>query len=97
MDLDKFLSLLMPPEMSASFFVFGGKTLSEAIRLTLEKRGTELPDEIVAFSHEFISIKQSQWNAFRKKLKQDHVPTGFEDIVMKVKEFIDPITSALTF
>jgi len=30
-------------------FGFDGKTLSEAIRLTLEQRGTELPDEIVAF------------------------------------------------
>ena len=76
-------------------FGFDGKTLSEAIRLTLEQRGTELPDEIVAFSHEFIAIKQIQWNAFRKRLKQDHIPAEFEDIAMKVKEFIDPITSAL--
>ena len=34
-------------------------------------------------------------NAFRKKLDQDHVPAEFEEIVMKVKEFIDPIASAL--
>jgi hypothetical protein len=77
-------------------FGFEGKTLSKAIRLTLEQRGTELPDKIVAFSHEFIAIKQIQWNAFRKKLKQDHVPAKFENIVMKVKEFIGPIASALT-
>ena len=30
-------------------FGFEGKTLSEAIRLTLEQRGTELPDRIVPF------------------------------------------------
>jgi len=77
-------------------FGFDGATLSEAIRLTLEQRGTELPDEIVAFSHEFIATKQTQWNAFRKKLNQDHVPAEFNDIVMKVKEFIGPIASALT-
>ena len=76
-------------------FGFDGKTLSEAIKLTLEQRGTELPHEIVAFSQEFIEEKQIQWNAFRKKLEQIHVPDEFEDIVIKVKEFIDPISSAL--
>ena len=77
-------------------FGFEGKTLSEAIRLTLEQRGTKLPDKIVAFSQEFITTKQIQWNAFRKKLKQEHVPAEFENIVMQVKEFIGPIASALT-
>ena len=76
-------------------FGFDGKTLSEAIRLTLEQRGTELPDEIVAFSKEFIAAKRSQWNAFRKKLEQDHVPAEFEHIATTLKEFIDPIASAL--
>jgi len=76
-------------------FGFNGKTLSEAIRLTLEQRGTELPDEIVAFSQGFIAAKRIQWDAFRKKLGQDHVPAEFEHIVMTLKEFIDPIASAL--
>ena len=75
---------------------FDGKTLSEAIRLTLEQRGTELPDKIVAFSEEFTATKQIQWNAFRKKLKQDHVPVEFENIVLQVKEFLGPIASAMT-
>jgi hypothetical protein len=52
-------------------FGFDGETLSEAIKLTLEQRGTELPDEIVAFSQEFITAKRIQWKAFRKKLGQD--------------------------
>jgi hypothetical protein len=77
-------------------FGFEGIILSEAIRLTLEQRGTELPDRIVAFSHEFIATKQIQWNAFRKKLKQDHVPAKFENIVMQVKNFIGPIASSLS-
>jgi hypothetical protein len=77
-------------------FGFDGKTLSQAIKLTLEQRGTELPNEIVAFSHEFISTKQIQWNAFRKKLKQDHIPAKFEAIVIQVKKFIGPIASAMT-
>jgi hypothetical protein len=77
-------------------FEFEGKALSEAIKLTLKQRGTDLPDKIVAFSQEFIATKQIQWNAFRKKLKQDYVPSEFENIVMQVKKFLDPIASALT-
>jgi len=76
-------------------FGFDGKTLPEVIMLTLEQRETELPNEIVAFSQEFIKSKKIQWNAFSKKLQQDHVPIEFENIVMKVIEFIDPIVSAL--
>lgn len=76
-------------------FEFDGKTLSEAIRLTLERRETELPGEIVAFSQGFILAKRIQWNAFRKKLGQDHVPDEFEHVVMTVKEFINPIIVAL--
>jgi hypothetical protein len=63
--------------------------------LTLEQRGTGLPDEIVAFSQDFIAAKQIQWNVFRKKLEQEHVPSEFADIVMKVKEFIKPMALAL--
>ena len=76
-------------------FGFDGKTLSEGIRLTLEQRRTELPDEIVAFSQEFIAARRIQWNAFRKKLGQDHIPAELEHIVMTVKEFIDTTASAL--
>jgi hypothetical protein len=65
------------------------------MRLTLKQRGTELPDKIVAFSQKFITSKQIQWNAFRKKLKQDHVPSEFNDIVMQVKEFLGPIAAAI--
>ena len=76
-------------------FEFDGKTLSTAIRSTLGQRGTKIPDEIVAFSQEFVKAKQIQWNAFTKKLERDNVPAEFEEIVMKVKEFIAPIVSAL--
>jgi len=76
-------------------FEFDGETLLKAIRLTLEQRGTGLPDEIVAFSQDFIAAKQIQWNVFRKKLEQEHVPSEFADIVMNVKEFIKPVALAL--
>jgi hypothetical protein len=54
-----------------------------------------LPDKIIAFSHDFIALKQTQWNSFRKKLRHDHAPVEFENIVMGLKEFIGPIASAL--
>jgi len=76
-------------------FGFKGRELSKAMKLTLEQRGTSLPVNIVAFSDEFISTKHAQWNAFRKKLRQDHIPEKFEEIVKQVKDFISPVTSAL--
>ncbi len=62
--------------------LFGGRTLKKAYVKNIAA-----------------SVRQrllNKWNAFRKKLKQDHIPTEFEDIVMKVKMFIAPIASALT-
>ena len=77
-------------------FDFEGEKLAEAIRLTFNHRGTTLSDEIVAFTEEFIEAKESQWKAFIKKLKQDHVPPSFADIVATVNAFLGPISSALS-
>jgi len=74
-------------------FEFYGSELSEAIRLTLKNRGTEIPDNITAFTGNFASSKQVQWTAFHKRLKQDHVPTVFSEIITGVKAFIQPITT----
>jgi hypothetical protein len=76
-------------------FDFEGVNLAEAIRLTLDRRGTTLPDEIVAFTEGFIDAKQVQWKAFTKKLKQDQVPASFAVAVAAVKAFLDPLASML--
>ncbi len=76
-------------------FDFEGEKLTEAIRLTFDRRGTYLPDEIVAFSGGFIDAKQIQWKAFKRKLKQEYVPAAFEDVVTEVKTFLGPLASAL--
>lgn len=76
-------------------FDFDGKNLAEAITRTLEQRGTGLPEDIIAFSGEFIALKQIQWNAFRKKLNQDQIPENFEDIILQLKKFITPVASAI--
>lgn len=77
-------------------FDFDGERLAEAIRLTFERRGTILPTEVEAFDKAFISAKQIQWSAFRKRLQQDHVPNSFHDIVSAVELFLAPLTFSIS-
>ncbi|MCP3954300.1 MAG: nucleotidyl transferase AbiEii/AbiGii toxin family protein [Desulfobacterales bacterium] len=76
-------------------FDFDGAKLTEAIRLTFERRGTKLPLEIEAFAEPFIEAKQTQWVAFCKRLQKDHVPTYFGEITASIDIFLSPITAAL--
>ncbi len=76
-------------------FDFDGAKLTEAIRLTFERRGTALPTQIEAFDENFIDAKQVQWTAFWKRLQYDHVPSSFNDIVTEIKEFLAPLASGL--
>jgi hypothetical protein len=77
-------------------FDFDGVKLTEAIRLTLERRGTKLPLKIEAFAESFIEEKQTQWTAFYKRLQQDHIPSSFGEIVISVDRFLSPIVPALS-
>ena len=76
-------------------FEFGGSELAEAIRLTSENRGTEIPHVITAFTEEFIISKDKQWTAFYKRLGREHIPVEFSEVVIGVKDFLQPIASAL--
>jgi len=77
-------------------FDFDGAKLAEAIRLTFERRGTELPSVLDAFAEPFIRAKQAQWAAFCKRLQQDHVPTSFAEITASVDRFLSPVVAALS-
>ncbi|PXF60077.1 MAG: nucleotidyl transferase AbiEii/AbiGii toxin family protein [Deltaproteobacteria bacterium] len=77
-------------------FDFDGAKLAEAIRLTFERRGTELHAEIDAFTEPFIEAKQTQWVAFRKRLGQNHVPVSFREIAASVDSFLSPIVVVLS-
>lgn len=77
-------------------FHFDGVKLAEAIRLTFQQRGTELPVQVESFSQAFVDAKQVQWVAFRKRLQQDHVPESFHEIVSAVKGFLAPIAAVLS-
>jgi hypothetical protein len=72
-------------------FRFELGNLAEAVRLTFKQRGTEINQFIEAFSADFIFSHQSMWTAFRKRLKQDHVPASFETIVAEVELFLTPV------
>lgn len=76
-------------------FDFDGLVLSEAIKQTTSRRGTELPDEIVAFSEGFATEKQVQWAAFRRRHRLDDIPDGFGEIVSTVRGFLSPVAVAL--
>jgi len=68
--------------------------LATAIALTFAIRNTMLPDEISAFSTRFIAAKQVQWQAFRNRLKQEHIPAEFTEVVQAIVTFLQPIVIA---
>ena len=64
--------------------------LAGAITRTFANRHTELP-ETNPFPTAFVDSKQPQWQAFRKRLGQPHVPEAFSEIVAAVLEFLAPV------
>jgi hypothetical protein len=66
------------------------ENLKGAVERTFEKRGTEIP-ETNPFPAVFVDSKQSQWQAFRKRLGQGHVPEAFSEVVEAVVEFLGPV------
>ncbi|MCP4414362.1 MAG: nucleotidyl transferase AbiEii/AbiGii toxin family protein [Gammaproteobacteria bacterium] len=76
-------------------FEFDGEILTEAVRLTLENRGTEIPEIMTVFTEEFVDTKQDQWSAFHNRLEQEYVPKKFGEIVTGIERFLEPVISAL--
>ena len=77
-------------------FEFSGHNMAEAIRLTFEQRDTQIPDVVLAFTEDFVTVKQIQWAAFHRRLRQAHIPEDFTDIVLAVRNFIEPLVVALS-
>jgi len=77
-------------------FEFELSSLAEAVRLTFKQRGTELNEPIDAFSVDFISSRQPMWGAFRKRLKQDHVPESFQEMATEVELFLEPVIKGVS-
>ncbi|WP_150911973.1 nucleotidyl transferase AbiEii/AbiGii toxin family protein [Marinobacter halotolerans] len=64
--------------------------LKGAVERTFEKRATDIPASN-PFSAAFVDSKQPQWQAFRNRLGQDHVPEAFSEVVEAVVEFLSPV------
>ena len=77
-------------------FDFIGSILSEAIRRTFARRGTAIPGKWEVFDTTIIESKQIQWDSFRKKLKQEHVPEDFREVDTAIYEFLSPIVTSLS-
>ncbi|MFZ4618150.1 MAG: nucleotidyl transferase AbiEii/AbiGii toxin family protein [Rectinemataceae bacterium] len=70
-------------------FDFDASTLREALRLTFEKRGTDLAG-LGFFPQDFAQAKQVQWKAFRSRMKLDHSPELFSDVLVHLACFLVP-------
>ncbi len=77
-------------------FDFESTHLAEAIRLTFHQRGTDLPLNLFVFGPDFIKEKQLQWSAFRNRLKSEHLPASFEEIVNAVTNFLSPVVDQIS-
>ncbi len=75
----------------AEHFEFDGGILQGAIITTFQRRRTELPMEIpVGLSGSFAAEKQTQWQAFRKRMHLETVPISFSDVSSVINGFLIP-------
>jgi len=79
-------------------FDFRGLTLAKAIRTTFENRNTPIPVQPAVFQDSFAKdrTKESQWQAFLKKVKMDDAPNTFRKAAASITEFLSPVTASLT-
>jgi len=78
-------------------FDFKGKTLTEAIAKTFEKRKTLLTSEPTVFNPSFMKddTKQAQWLGFINKAKLADAPISFENVAADIKVFLQPVVASI--
>lgn len=74
------------------YFSFDQAILAKALRLTFAQRETEMDTSVVC-SSEFASLKQAQWEAFRKRQKLSYAPAQFSEVVNSLSLFLLPCVS----
>ena len=82
----------------STLFEFDGEKLSKAIKNTLTRRKTNLPDNLpVAFTDEFKKdpLKTTQWKAFIRKSKPDKTNGSLDFIINEIEIFLLPILKAI--
>jgi predicted nucleotidyltransferase component of viral defense system len=81
----------------AMHFEFNGQNLVNAIQATFERRATDIPMESpIAFTNEFANDPQKkvQWKAFLRKNKLGATEEDFPKIILKIREFLEPVLFA---
>ena len=78
-------------------FDFEGRILTAAIAQTFATRRTVVPAEPIALTDAFAADtgKQSQWQSFIRRSRQQHAPDSLVDVVTTLAVFLRPITQAL--
>lgn len=78
-------------------FDFNGHILAEAIRKTFKIRKTEIPAHPSIFSTSFSQDqkRETQWRAFLRKTVSSDMPHSFYEVMVKLKSFLTPLSSAL--
>lgn len=82
----------------ARSFDFDGCVLCQAMKVTFERRETELPSTApLALTPEFYEdrTKQSQWNAFLKRSQQAAQSATLEEVAAVLRDFLLPPASAV--
>ena len=75
---------------------FDGHILYEAIRQTLQRRGTPLVQTPIVFTDDFAGDKgkQTQWASFERRICATQV-IPFENVLSRVKAFLAPIYASI--
>ncbi|WP_198947021.1 nucleotidyl transferase AbiEii/AbiGii toxin family protein [Marispirochaeta aestuarii] len=77
-------------------FSFEGPVLAEALSRTFKQRGTTVSADLPVTEDRFITEKQIQWSAFRRRMKLEYIPASFEQIAQVVLDFLIPVVTALS-
>ena len=83
--------------MLSHTFDFRGEILAEAVEKTFENRNTPITIAPMVFDPSFVENgdKKVQWQGFIRKAKLADAPEVFEDVVMAVKMFLQPLVVSL--
>jgi hypothetical protein len=82
----------------ARSFDFDGRVLCQSMKMTFERRGTELPSTApLALTPEFYEDrrKQSQWEAFLRRSQQVTQPTTLGEVTAVLRDFLRPPSSSV--
>jgi predicted nucleotidyltransferase component of viral defense system len=85
--------------MISKQFRFEGPKLAEAIRVTFDRRRTDIPESIpTALSDEFAidTEKTVQWKAFLKRSGLERIPVELPQIIDEIRVFLIPPLNAAT-